>query len=63
MKNLNAPLTVIPELDTSCRQDVLNSVYQLQIWTGNDAELRDLSISELLELQTKLEQELIDCED
>ena len=58
MKNLNAPLTVTPELDTNCRQDVLNSVEELQIWTGNDAELSDLSISELLELQTKLEQEL-----
>jgi hypothetical protein len=52
------PLSVIPELNTKSRQDVLNSVEQLQMWTGDNTCLNGLSTQELIELQAKLETEI-----
>ena len=57
-KNNMAPLSEVPELDTSNRSDVLNSVEQLQIWASDETKLNSLSIEELLELHQKLEASL-----
>jgi hypothetical protein len=57
-KHLCSPLTATPLLDENCREDILDSLEQLQIWVGDNTDLSRLSIEELLELQTQLEQSL-----
>lgn len=56
--NYMAPLSQIPDLDTSSRWDVLESVEQLQAWTGDETSLEDKSIKDLLDLQEKLQRQL-----
>jgi hypothetical protein len=57
-KHLGSSLTATPLLDENCREDILDSVEQLQIWVGDTTDPSRLSIEELLELQTQLEQSL-----
>lgn len=57
-KHMLQPLNTVAELNTESRQDVLSSVRQLQIWTGDSTELKGLPIEKLLILQSKLEAEI-----
>lgn len=52
--NLNKP-SILDETDYEA---VKSSVYQIQCLTGDETDLADLSIEQLLKLQKKLEQSL-----
>lgn len=53
-KNYLAPLTEVPDLDTSNYRAVYNSVYELQMMTGDNTDLSGKTIQELLDIQNRI---------